>query len=57
MHFKLEKISKAAVAFASDYGPLPAARDGDENAQLVMANRLMDQLRKQGLTIKLLPTE
>lgn len=55
MHHKLEKISKAAMSFASDYGPLTAAKDGDENAQLVMANRLMDHLRKNGLVIKLAP--
>jgi hypothetical protein len=44
-------IVRAAVGFANDYGPLPAANAGDEAAQAVMAKRLVDILARQGLTI------
>lgn len=44
-------VARAAVGFANDYGPLPAANAGDANAQAVMAKRLLDTLARQGLTI------
>ena len=42
---------KAAVAFANDYGPLPAANRGDADAAHTIAQNLVDQLRRQGLRI------
>lgn len=46
-------IRRAAVAFANDYGPLPAANRGDENAQHTIAGRLVKALRAEGLAIEL----
>lgn len=48
---RVEGIRRAAVAFANDYGPLPAANAGDEEAQHEMARRLHKALRDQGLSI------
>lgn len=45
-------IARAAVGFANDYGPLPAANDGDEKAQSVMAKRLLDILDRESLVIR-----
>lgn len=46
------RIKCAAVAFANDYGPLPAANRGDNAAQEELANRLISKLQQLGLEIK-----
>jgi hypothetical protein len=48
----LEKIEAAAIAFANDYGPLPAANRGDAKARSELALRLMGFLEKNGLRIE-----
>ncbi|KEP71746.1 hypothetical protein DL1_00030 [Thioclava dalianensis] len=48
---RVEAIRSAAVAFANDYGPLPAANAGDEAARHEVAHRLWKALRAQGLSI------
>ena len=45
----------AAVAFANDYGPLPAANNGDEAAQHEVARRLHRACANAGLKIILDP--
>lgn len=47
----VKAIRRAAVAFANDYGPLPAANRGDEAAQHEVASRLMSALRRECLTV------
>ena len=42
----------AAVDFANDYGPLPAANAGDEDARHALAERLIACLKRQGLVIE-----
>lgn len=42
---------KAAVDFANDYGPLPAANQGDEQAAHTIAQNLVNALRRHGLRI------
>jgi hypothetical protein len=44
-------IRRAAVAFANDYGPLPAANQGDEAAQHAIAHQLFKLLAREGLHI------
>ncbi len=48
----MKGIRRAAVAFANDYGPLPAANAGDEDAAQKIADRLISALQRQGLTIE-----
>jgi len=48
-------IQRAAVRFANDYGPLAAANAGDPTARHVMAERLVDILKEQGLGICIRP--
>lgn len=48
---KMKGIRRAAVSFANDYGPLPAANRGDEDATHAVAMRLVEALKRQGLTI------
>ena len=48
---RVEAIRSAAVSFANDYGPLPAANAGDEQARHDVARRLWKALRAQGLSI------
>lgn len=45
------RIKCAAVAFAQDYGPLPAAMRGEDAAQERMADILISKLRQVGLTV------
>ena len=45
------RIKCAAVGFANDYGPLPAANLGDDTAQEQIADRLISMLRQSGLKI------
>ena len=45
-------IRRAAVAFANDYGPLPVANQGDDEAQHRVGAQLMKALRAEGLTIQ-----
>ena len=49
---RMRGIRKAAVAFANDYGPLPAANAGDEDAQQAIAERLIECLERQGLVVE-----
>ena len=44
-------IRRAALKFANDYGPLPAANAGDELAQHELATRLFKACAEQGLKI------
>lgn len=46
------RIKCAALAFANDYGPLPAANRGDDAAQEQLAMNLLSKLRQFGLTIR-----
>ncbi|AUR06891.1 hypothetical protein [Phaeobacter inhibens] len=48
-------IRRDAVRFANDYGPLPAANDGDEEAQHEVARKLHRILENEGLRIVLKP--
>lgn len=48
---RVEAIRAAAVAFANDYGPLPAANCGDEAAAHQVATNLVNALRRHGLNI------
>jgi hypothetical protein len=48
-------LRKAAVSFANDYGPLPAANSGDEEAQHKVASQLVTILRRNGLEVYLKP--
>ena len=48
---RVEAIRSAAVDFANDYGPLPAANQGDEAARHEVAHRLWKCLRRHGLSI------
>jgi hypothetical protein len=48
---RVKAIRRAAVAFASDVGPLKEANQGKETAQHEVATRLVSALRKQGLEI------
>ncbi len=48
---RAEAIRTAAVSFANDYGPLPAANGGNEQARHDVAHRLWKALRAQGLSI------
>lgn len=48
-------IRKAAIRFANDYGPLPAANAGDEAAQHEVASRLHRACARAGLKIILDP--
>jgi len=51
MQKRVAAIRRAAVAFANDYGPLPAANNGDQEAQQEVAKRLFDRLIAEGLHI------
>ncbi|WOI54275.1 hypothetical protein [Parvularcula sp. LCG005] len=44
-------IRNAAIAFASDHGPLSAARSGDIVAEQAVARRLFECLKAEGLAI------
>lgn len=44
-------IRRAAVRFANDYGPLPAANAGDERAAHQVAHRLFKIMAEEGLAI------
>jgi hypothetical protein len=44
-------MRRAAVSFANDYGPLPAANSGDAAAAHEVAARLVSILRREGLKI------
>lgn len=44
-------IRRAALAFANNYGPLPAANGGDETAQHEVAHRLFRALQREGLQL------
>lgn len=46
-----ERIAMAALAFASDHGPLAAAREGSRGAQTIVATLLCAQLAARGLKI------
>lgn len=46
-----ERIAMAAIAFASDHGPIPAARKGDVGAKTIVASLLCAQLAARGLKI------
>ncbi len=48
---RVEAIRSAAVSFANDYGPLPAANSGDEAARHEVAHHLWKALRAHGLSI------
>lgn len=48
---RLKAIRRAAVAFANDYGPLPAANNGDEGAAHEVATKLFNNLKREGLHI------
>jgi hypothetical protein len=52
---RLLAMRRAAVRFANNYGPLPAANAGDERAQHEIAKRLHDICEAEGLTIVLKP--
>jgi hypothetical protein len=52
---RLLAMRRAAVRFANDYGPLPAANAGDERAQHEIAKRLHDFCEAEGLRIILKP--
>lgn len=44
-------IRRAAVRFANDYGPLPAANNGDVAAQHEVGSRMFRALAREGLKI------
>lgn len=46
------RIKCAALSFANDHGPLPAANRGDDAAQEALADRLVSMLRHSGLRIE-----
>lgn len=48
---RVEALKQSAVQFANDYGPLPAANNGDEKARFEVAKRLTEILKKNGLKI------
>jgi len=48
---RVKRIRRAAVRFANDYGPLPAANGGDEDAIHQVATRLYGIMRAEGLDI------
>lgn len=48
---RVEAIRQAAVAFANDYGPLPAANQGSEVAMHEVAARMVKACRRHGLKI------
>ena len=50
-------IRNAAVRFANDYGPLPAANAGDEDARHEVALRLFKICLEEGLEISLRPPQ
>lgn len=45
------RLQAAAVAFASDYGPLTAAREGDKKARAKVADKLAEALQRQGFDL------
>lgn len=45
------RLQAAAIRFASDYGPLPAALQGDPEARAKVADRLADVLMAEGFKI------
>ena len=45
------RLEDAAVAFASDYGPLAAAREGDKMARTIVADILVERLAVNGLRV------
>lgn len=45
------KAEIAAVRFANDYGPLPAANAGEDEARKIVLSRLEDALAMHGLRI------
>lgn len=49
------RMRRAAVAFANDYGPLPAANAGDEDAAHKVADRLYRACAREGLKIIINP--
>src|SRR5690606_27747407 len=57
MKERVQKMRRAAVAFANDYGPLPAANQGDEKAMHAVATRMFDALRKEGLHVVMRPVQ
>ena len=52
---RVKAIRRAAVAFANDYGPLPAANGGDEGAAHEVATKLFNKLKREGLHIEYRP--
>lgn len=46
------RIKCAALSYANDYGPLPAANRGDDAAQEALADNLISKLRQAGLRIE-----
>lgn len=46
-----QRIAMAALAFASDHGPIAAAREGNRGAQTIVATLLCAQLAARGLKI------
>jgi hypothetical protein len=44
-------LQQAAIRFASDYGPLPAAREGDMGARGKIADNLLTALSEAGLDV------
>lgn len=48
---RVEAIRQAAVAFANDYGPLPAANEGSDAAMHEVAARMVRACRRNGLKI------
>lgn len=45
------RIKCAALSYAKDYGPLPAALRGDDAAQEQLADNLVSKLRQVGLEV------
>ncbi len=48
---RVNRIRRAAVRFANDYGPLPDANNGNVDALHEVATRLYKILREEGLDI------
>lgn len=48
---RVAAIRRAAVSFANDYGPLPAANEGSNEAKHAVATRLFKALLAEGLQI------